>query len=393
VWVILRRNTDKYVELIRPDSISVWKDKGIRERLNWYYEVMNNKAPAKFIIVKHIPTDIDLTSEELGLSELLKVHSRLKKEFERVWRDVRESPKPWKEIPSIKPKSTFLDVKIAIAYKLASPCQLCERKCGVKRNSGEAGVCRVKGLNACVDTYFHHIGEEAPLVPSGTIFYTGCNFKCVYCQNWNISQPLTPVGDEGCLNAKELAAVQEWLRVSGARNVNHVGGDPTPYLPVIVESLRYLDVNVPQLWNSNMYLSELSIEILEDLIDIWLPDVKYGNDSCALKYSGVPNYVNVIKRNVARAATHGDMIVRHLVLPNHVWCCTEPVIRWLARTVPNAVLNIMDQYHPDYLVKSHPERWGELARYVSKDEMDAAFRVAKDAGYVGPVEDLWYIPP
>ena len=393
VRTILGGDPVRYAELIRPDSVRVWGDKGVRERLSWYYRVMRNSAPAKFIIAKRIPTDIDPTDRELGLDELLRVHSRLKEEFNRVWRDVRESPKPWKEIPSVKPKHTFLDVKAVIAYRLASPCRLCERRCGVKRDSGEVGVCRVRGLKACVDTYFHHVGEEAPLVPSGTIFYTGCNFRCVYCQNWSISQPATPVGEEGCLDAKELATIQEWLRVSGARNVNHVGGDPTPNLPVIVDSLRYLEVNVPQLWNSNMYLSELSMEVLEDLIDIWLPDVKYGNDECAVKYSGVPNYVEVIKRNVARAAKHGDMIVRHLVLPNHVRCCTEPVIKWLAKATPSAVLNIMDQYHPDYLVRSHPEKWGELARHVSGDEMSEAFRIARECGYGGPVEDLWYIPP
>jgi len=142
-----------------------------------------------------------------------------------------------------------------------------------------------------------------------------------------------------------------------------------------------------------MYLSELSMEILEDLIDIWLPDVKYGNDECAIKYSGAPNYVEVVERNVARAAKHGDMIVRHLVLPSHVRCCTEPIIKWLAKAAPNAVLNVMDQYHPDYLVESHPEKWGELARHVSRDEMNEAFRIARDAGYVGPVEYLWYLPP
>ncbi len=390
---ILGGDPVRYAELVRPDSIRVWRDEGLRERLSWYYRVMKNSAPAKFIIVKRIPADIDPSDKELGLDELLRVHSKLKDEFNSVWRDVRESSKPWKEIPSVKPKHTFLDVKVAIAYRLASPCQLCERRCGAKRDSGEVGACRVRGLKACVDTYFHHVGEEAPLVPSGTIFYAGCNFRCVFCQNWNISQPATPVGEEGCIDAKELATIQEWLRVSGARNVNHVGGDPTPHLPTIIDSLRFLEVNVPQLWNSNMYLSELSMEVLEDLIDIWLPDVKYGNDECAVKYSGAPNYVEVIKRNVARAAKHGDMIVRHLVLPNHVRCCTEPIIKWLAKAAPNAVLNVMDQYHPDYLVESHPEKWGELARHVSRDEMSKAFRIARDAGYVGPVEDLWYIPP
>lgn len=389
----------KQAELLRPDSVRVWGVKAVRERLSWYYEVMRGKAPAKFVIAKAV--DAHVSPEEVvrgcsdgrdAVKELVRIHERLKDDFHRMWRDVREAGKPWKVIKGLKPKNSFLDLKAALAKALATPCRLCERRCGVRRDAGEAGACRVAGLKACVDTYFHHMGEEAPLVPSGTIFYTGCNFRCVYCQNWSISQPKEPVGGEGCLSAEDLANIQEWLRVTGARNVNHVGGDPTPYIPVIVESLRYLRVSAPQLWNSNMYLTPEAMDIIEDLIDIWLPDLKYGRDECALKYSGVPRYVEVVRRNILRASKHGDMIVRHLVLPGHVGCCSKPSIEWLAREVPSAVLNIMDQYHPDYLV-GVGGRFKELDRRVDYEEFEEALRAAREAGYEGPYEDLWVIPP
>ncbi len=389
----------RQAELIRPDSVRVWNAKPIRERLSWYYDVMVGKVPAKFIIAKAV--DVGVRPEEVirehgggrkALRELMRIHKRAKEEFRRVWREVREAGKPWGVIKGLRPENSLLDLKAALAKALADPCVLCERRCGARRSSGGVGACRVAGLRACVDTYFHHMGEEAPLVPSGTIFYIGCNFRCVYCQNWSISQPKEAVGSEGCLTAEDLANIQEWLRVAGARNINHVGGDPTPYIPVIVESLRYLRVSVPQLWNSNMYLSREAMDVIVDLIDIWLPDLKYGSDECAIKYSGVPNYVEVVRRNIVEASRNGDMIVRHLVLPNHLGCCTKTSIEWLAKEVPSAVLNIMDQYHPDYLV-GVGGRFKELDRRVSCEEFEEALMFARRAGYEGPYEDLWVIPP
>jgi putative pyruvate formate lyase activating enzyme len=380
----------RYAEFVRPDSLRVWRSDKIKERLSWYYSVMRGLRPPKYLIVKSMTLSLrsgELTT--LSTEELLKEHARMQSAFNELWGEVRESSNPWKYVRSVVEAPTFLDLKIELANRLASPCRLCEWRCNALRGEGRMGYCRVVGLNAYVDTFFHHMGEEAPLVPSGTIFYVGCNFRCVYCQNWSISQREGLLSEEK--TPEELADVQKWLALNGARNINHVGGDPTPNIPAILKSLKYLDVKTPQLWNSNMYLSSEAMELIKDVIDIWLPDLKYGNDSCALKYSIVKNYFEVASRNIKVAHDSGDIIIRHLVLPNHVECCTRNVLKWISENTRRALTNIMDQYRPEYLVVRQPDKWGEIRRRVSVEELKKAFELAREYGFEGPVEDLWYL--
>ena len=241
------------------------------------------------------------------------------------------------------------------------------------------GACRLS-WDIYVHSAFLHLGEEAPLVPSGTIFYGGCNFTCVYCQNFDVSQTQPRQGVR--VTPRRLAAIQDALAGRGARNINHVGGDPTPSLHVIVESLLYVQSDVPQLWNSNFYMSSEAMELLVDLIDIWLPDFKYGNDRCATRLSAVPRYWEVVTRNLRVAAEHGDMIIRHLVLPGHLECCTRPVLEWIARNLPRdrILVNVMDQYRPMHLVARYPRRWPDIARRPRLEEVEEARRLASSLG-------------
>ncbi|RLF19357.1 MAG: pyruvate formate lyase-activating protein, partial [Thermoprotei archaeon] len=201
------------------------------------------------------------------------------------------------------------------------------------------------------------------------------NLRCVFCQNYDISQENIYGGIE--VNARQLAIMQKELRKEGARNINHVGGEPTPNLHTILESLSYLDVNVPQLWNSNMYCSTETMSLLREVIDIWLPDFKYGNDDCAFRLSGIRRYVEVVTRNLKIAAESGDMIIRHLVLPNHIECCTEPVLKWISENTPRALVNIMEQYRPEYLVARNPDKWPDIARRLHRDELYRAYELGR----------------
>ncbi|RLG82440.1 MAG: pyruvate formate lyase-activating protein, partial [Thermoprotei archaeon] len=213
----------------------------------------------------------------------------------------------------------------------------------------------------------------------GTIFYGSCNFRCVFCQNYDISQlnPFTGIK----AGPKELATIEEYLRLEGARNINHVGGEPTPNVHNIVASFKYLNVNVPQLWNSNMYMTPKTLELLSDLIDIWLPDFKYGNDACALKLSAVRRYYEVITRNLRSICESGDpIIIRHLVLPNHFECCTKPVLEWISENCRNALINIMDQYRPEFWVSLNPKRYPDIARRLRRDEINAVYEYADKLG-------------
>ena len=378
---------DPYTLLIyRPDSISVWHHEIIRERLSWYYSVMRDEKPAKFIIAKHIPIETDPYRLD-SMEDLWGLHRSAEKEFQKTYRRIRDGELSLDELE--KPRHSFLDVKIAIAWRLMESCILCERKCHVKRLGGEMGTC-LMDKDCIVHSYFHHMGEEAPLVPSGTIFYGGCNLKCRFCQNWDISQVYPRQGIK--IDPRSLARIQEELRRTGARNINHVGGDPTPHLPFILESLRYLEVNVPQLWNSNMYLTIESMELLKDVIDIWLPDFKYGNNECAKRLSLVQRYFEVVTRNLEIAYRNGDMIIRHLVLPNHIDCCTRPVLEWIARHTPKAIVNIMDQYRPEHIVAREPEKYPDIARRPTYKEINRAYEIARELGFTVNITDLWLKP-
>jgi putative pyruvate formate lyase activating enzyme len=172
------------------------------------------------------------------------------------------------------------------------------------------------------------------------------------------------------------------LRAEGALNINFVGGEPTPNLHTIVEAMNQLDVNVPMLWNSNMYCSDEAMRILADLIDIWLPDFKYGNDKCGIRLSEVPRYFEVVSRNHEFAQSNGDMIIRHLVMPNHLECCTKPVLRWISEHCPRALVNIMRQYRPDNRVLLEPSTYADIMRRPTDDEMRAVYDFADDLGLV-----------
>ncbi len=364
------------VYLLRPDAYTVWQDPIVRERLSWYRAVMTNEKPAKFMIAKRIDAGLN-PYRDTDEKELWRIHERLSSEFREIWRRIRSEELSIDELSP--PKYSFLDVKVALARSLMDPCRLCEWRCGVRRLSGRYGICMVD-REAIVHSYFHHMGEEAPLVPSGTIFYGGCNFRCVYCQNWDISQTNARGGEK--MDPRKLAEVQEYLRRTGARNINHVGGEPTPNIPFIIESMKYVNVNVPQLWNSNMYMTQEALDLLKDVIDIWLPDFKYGNNECAWKYSKIRRYFEVVTRNLKIAYENGDMIIRHLVLPNHVECCTRRVLEWIARNIPRALVNIMDQYRPEHLVSRYPERFREIARRPRLREILEAYRIADELGLI-----------
>jgi putative pyruvate formate lyase activating enzyme len=212
-----------------------------------------------------------------------------------------------------------------------------------------------------VSSAFLHHGEEAPLVPSGTIFFQGCNFECVFCQNYDISQVWKGTRCIEEVSQKvdniTLAEIAENLAKKGAKNINYVGGDPIPNLHTIIGNLKYQKTNICQLWNSNFFLTNKSLSLIIDLMDFWLPDFKYGNNDCGEKYSGVKNYFNILSRNHKRIHDEGsgEIIIRHLVMPNHVECCSKPILDFIAREIPKCVVNIMGQYRPEYDSYKFPE--------------------------------------
>jgi putative pyruvate formate lyase activating enzyme len=241
-------------------------------------------------------------------------------------------------------------------------CGFCVRRCGVDRLRGEKGYCRA-GRNFSLHSAFPHMGEEPELVPSGTIFTGGCSIKCIHCQNWDISQWIAG----GTSVAPEAMALQvRELSEKGCRNINMVGGDPTPMTWAWLDTMGRVDVNTATVWNSNSYYSEETAQLLAGFIDVYLLDFKYGNDRCASDISDAPGYWEAATKNHLRAKEHGELITRVLVLPGHNQCCTKPILQWIHDNLgPMTRVNLMFQYRPEWRAREKPE----LGRRLTPQQM------------------------
>ena len=257
----------------------------------------------------------------------------------------------------------LLDLKIALAKNIFKECTFCERRCSVNRYEG-SGYCQV--TTPLISCAFPHYGEEKPLVPSGTIFFSGCNARCIFCQNWDISQHLH--GDHW--NAVKTA---DWItrnkKTDRIINVNFVGGEPTPNLVYILEVFRELEVNIPIIWNSNFYMSEETMSLLDGVIDLYLSDFKYGTDERALRYSDLPHYWKIVSRNHKIAYKQCEVMIRILVLPGE-WIEEDlpRILSFIEKELPDATVNLMAQYRPAWKADEHPE----LSQILTSEDWERA---------------------
>lgn len=344
----------------------------VENSLKRYYAVIKGELPPRFKISKLTPIEID---SNLKGYEIWKIHEKGLDKYHKLLGKINNGKIELDDIE--EPQYSLLDLKIDIANKILESCHFCEHKCRVNRANGETGICGVNKKSRISSEFMHH-GEEPELVPSYTIFFNGCTFKCKYCQNWDISQ--NPE-DEFEVSTRALANSISNAWGKGARNINWVGGDPTPNLHNILSALKKSKVSIPSVWNSNMYLSEEGMKLLFGTQDIYLTDLKYGDNTCALNYSEIPNYWNIIRRNHKLAARDSELIIRHLVLPGHIDCCTEPILKWISEDLGvNIRINIMGQYRPCWRVKEYPDKYPELNRNPSVGEMKNTYKIAEKAG-------------
>ena len=291
-------------------------------------------------------------------------------------------------------KEEELDRRIEKAYKLLSSCEVCPHKCRVNRLKGEQGICR-SGEEVIVSSYNAHFGEEPPLVGnfgSGTIFFTNCNLKCVYCQNYPISQ----LGNGNKVSLSELAKIMLALQKRKCHNINLV--TPTHFVPQILKSLKLaikMGLRIPIVYNSSGYESVRTLKLLDGIVDIYLPDARYADDEIAQKYSSALNYFEIMKkalnemhRQVGDLVTdkigvaRSGLIVRHLVLPEGL-SGTKKIMHFIAREIsPHTYISLMAQYFPAYQARQFPS----LSRRINRKEYREALQAFKEEG----LENGWF---
>jgi putative pyruvate formate lyase activating enzyme len=271
---------------------------------------------------------------------------------------------------------------------LLQDCRVCPNSCGVNRLRGEVGRCRVGG-EIVVASAALHFGEERELVGaggSGTIFLAGCSLSCVYCQNADISQS----GSGKALSVPEAARLMISLQARGAENINLV--TPTHQAPLLFEALQIArrgGLRVPVVYNCSGYESVATLREIDGLVQIYMPDMKYGSDEMAERYSGIQDYVEhcraallEMQRQVGvlvldkRGVAQRGLLVRHLVLPNDVAGSHEVIDFVAERLSPRTALNVMAQYQPAFRAREHPP----IGRRISLEEVDAVRAYARSRG-------------
>ena len=282
----------------------------------------------------------------------------------------------------------LLQQKIQAASEILSQCHLCPHNCLVNRHHGERGLCRT-GDQAIVSSYGPHFGEEDPLVGehgSGTIFFTHCNLYCIFCQNYEISH-----GGEGEeISAADLAAMMLFLQKKGCHNINFV--TPSHQVAQILEALPQAiegGLRVPLVYNTGGYDALEALQLLDGVIDIYMPDFKFWDPEVAVEVCEAPDYPEIARQALKEMHRQvGDLVldnagvarrgllVRHLVLPDGL-AGTREVMEFLAREIsPYTYVNVMGQYRPCGRAQDHPS----LRKFLSSREHEEAQKLAQDAG-------------
>jgi putative pyruvate formate lyase activating enzyme len=279
------------------------------------------------------------------------------------------------------------DARISAFSGMLSSCELCPRLCRVDRTAGEVGFCK-GGLEAKVASYGPHFGEESPLVGrggSGTIFFSGCNLGCCFCQNYEISH--LAQGRE--VSSEDLARMMLDLQRQGCHNINLV--TPTHYAPQIARAVRAAareGLGLPIVYNCGGYESLKALSLLEGIVDIYMPDFKFRNGLASQRYLNAPDYPKVAESALKEMHRQvGDLVirdglavrgllVRHLVMPGHPADSGE-VFRFLAEEISEETfVNVMGQYRPCGRSGEFPE----IAQALRREDHRQALALAHRAG-------------
>lgn len=276
-------------------------------------------------------------------------------------------------------EATVVDLKLELASRELACCRLCARECCVDRLRGEIGLCGL-GASLTIADHYVHVAEEAPINPSYVVSAAGCGLRCRFCQQWPLLSPS---------DLSDIPPPVLWSTVmqSGATSLSFAGGNPDESLPGILRLLATVpdEFNLPVVWNSHAYSTLDALSLLDGVVDVFLPDLKFGSEPCGRAIAGVTRYPQIAERAIeAMVAQGAHVIVRILVLPGHVECCHLPSLISLARLASDrTMVSIRGQYSPDYRV----DNGGPLDRRPRASEVERVRSAADQLGLTS-VDDI-----
>jgi putative pyruvate formate lyase activating enzyme len=294
-------------------------------------------------------------------------------------------------------KTKLVKSRLNDLFKLMSPCRLCPRECMARRLEGQIGYCKA-GSSLKIAAWSHHRGEEPPISGvsgSGTIFCSHCTLSCMFCQNFPFSQ----LGNGNLFSAQEFAPILSKLAAEKVHNFNFV--TPGHYLPLLLESWSMASEEaraLPLVYNCSGYEHPALLELLDGIIDIYIPDIKYANDRIAKELSDCPDYVTNNRRSLKtmyeqvgelqlddnQIATKG-LIIRHLVLPDQL-AGTKESLKWIKNNLGTGVaISLMCQYFPAFKAFNH----SSLNRKITDNEYSQVLKAAEELGFI----NLWVQDP
>jgi putative pyruvate formate lyase activating enzyme len=307
----------------------------------------------------------------------------------RILRAAADKEIPWSPAYESLAKKDLLAQRVTQAYSIFEECRLCPRQCGINRLKGETGFCRATAQSVVYSAH-PHLGEEASLVGSGgsgTIFFSNCNLRCVFCQNW----PIAHEGRGKEISDEDLADVMLFIQKMGCHNINLV--TPTHSMPNILNATRIAyqeGLRIPLVYNTSGYERVEILKLLDGIVDIYLPDMKFmDSEEAGIYLAGADDYPEMGKkalmemhrqvglhRTDAKGIALRGVMIRHLVMPNRV-AGTEKFIRWMAANLPKSTyINIMHQYHVDYKAFEYPK----IQRSITAKEYIEAIHWAEQYG-------------
>lgn len=274
-------------------------------------------------------------------------------------------------------------------FNRISNCDICPRECKVNRIMGQKGVCR-SDYRLFISSYHLHLGEEKPIsgyFGSGTIFFTNCSLKCIFCQNYEISH----LGEGYEIEIEELAKIMLHLQNLSAHNINLV--TPTHYLPQILLALSISIENglkIPIVYNTSGYEKPSILKYLDGIVDIYLPDSKYMDSDLSMRLSKAKDYLRInekalieMKRQVKdyefdnRGIIKRGVIVRHLILPNNVENSKKVIKMLYDKFGNNILISLMTQYYPCFKTVGDPQ----IGRRITKSEFEEVYNYFKNLGF------------